>query len=115
MKTEFYFDRRKYSCAIAEVQGVNELRIRNPEGSILAVQQGKTVGLIGKTRKDAKIVSVMEPRLYNLIKAATTAINLTKIDRYLREKELLLREKTGKLPSSISNWPFCKPKAIASP
>jgi single-stranded-DNA-specific exonuclease len=55
---------------------LKELRIRNPEGKVLAIQQGHRIGLLGITREDAKEVDVTKPPFYPLIKAAMQALDL---------------------------------------
>jgi single-stranded-DNA-specific exonuclease len=73
-KAEFYFNQRRYTCSLW--QSLNELRIRNPEGKVLAVQKGQAMGLLGTKREEAKTVDVRQPPYYQLIKAATQALNL---------------------------------------
>ncbi len=51
MKTEFYYNKRKYACCIVKTNSLTELRIRNEEGEVLAVEQGKKIGLQGKKGK----------------------------------------------------------------
>ncbi|HEY9607408.1 MAG TPA: single-stranded-DNA-specific exonuclease RecJ [Allocoleopsis sp.] len=79
-KAEFYFNERRYLCSLVETrQGasvLNELRIKNPEGKVLAVQKGQRIGLLGVNREEAKEVDVTQPRYYQLIKAATRALEL---------------------------------------
>ncbi|MGB3512376.1 MAG: DHH family phosphoesterase [Microcoleaceae cyanobacterium] len=75
-KAEFSYSSRPYTCSISQVGDVQELRIRNSRGEVLAIQQGKKIGLLGKSRKDAKQVDVSESRFYHLIKAAMNALEL---------------------------------------
>lgn len=74
-KAEFYYNERRYTCSLSEA--LNELRIRNSEGKVLAIQKGQRIGLLGLTREDAKEVDVTQPPYYQLIKAATRALKLT--------------------------------------
>ncbi len=74
-KAEFYYNQRRYTCSLCE--SLNELRIRNPEGKVLAIQKGQRTGLLGLKREDAKPVDVTQPPYYQLIKAATRALELT--------------------------------------
>jgi single-stranded-DNA-specific exonuclease len=53
---------------------LNELRIRNPEGKVLAIQKGQRTGLLGVKREEAQKVDVTQPHYYQLIKAATRAL-----------------------------------------
>lgn len=92
MKTEFYFDKRRYTCGLYQVESVQELRIRNIEGLVLAVKQGQKSGLLGKRREDAKQVDVSQPRYYNLIKAALNALELEKKERLIRDKNEIISE-----------------------
>jgi single-stranded-DNA-specific exonuclease len=71
-KAEFYHNERRYTCSLYE--SLNELRIRNPEGKVLAIQKGQRIGLLGAKREDAKEVDVTQPHYYQLIKAATRAL-----------------------------------------
>ncbi|NEO03755.1 MAG: single-stranded-DNA-specific exonuclease RecJ, partial [Moorea sp. SIO3I7] len=74
-KAEFYYNKRRYTCSLWE--SLNELRIRNPEGKVLAIQKGQRIGLLGTKREDAKEVNVTKPPYYPLIKAATRALGLS--------------------------------------
>ena len=74
-KAEFYHNERRYTCSLSET--LNELRIRNSEGKVLAIQKGQRIGLLGLSREDAKEVDVTQPHYYQLIKAATGALKLT--------------------------------------
>ncbi len=74
-KAEFYYNQRRYTCSLLEP--LNELRIRNSEGKVLAIQKGKRIGLLGFKREDAQEVDVTQPNYYQLIKAATQALELT--------------------------------------
>ncbi|AFZ16364.1 single-stranded-DNA-specific exonuclease RecJ [Allocoleopsis franciscana] len=74
-KAEFYHNERRYTCSLSEA--LNELKIRNSEGKVLAIQKGQRIGLLGLTREDAKEVDVTQPHYYQLIKAATRALELS--------------------------------------
>ena len=73
-RAEFYHNKRRYTCTLSESS--NELRIRNSEGKVLAIQKGQRIGLLGVKREDAKEVDVTQPHYYQLIKAATRALAL---------------------------------------
>jgi single-stranded-DNA-specific exonuclease len=73
-KAEFYHNQRRYVCSLS--QSLNELRIKNPEGKVLAVQKGQQIGLLGVKKEEAKEVDVTQPHYYQLIKAATRALQL---------------------------------------
>lgn len=75
--TEFYYSDRFYVCSIDKFGDTQELRIRNSRGEVLAIQQGKRIGLLGKSRDNAKEVDVSLPHFFNLIRAAMNALNLT--------------------------------------
>ena len=75
--TEFYYSDRFYVCSIYKFGDTQELRIRNSRGEVLAIQQGKRIGLLGKSRDNAKEVDVSQPHFFNLIRAAMNALNLT--------------------------------------
>jgi single-stranded-DNA-specific exonuclease len=69
-KAVFTHNGRIYVCS----QSLQELRIRNDRGDVLAVHQGDRQGLIGKSRNEAKSVNVTQPPYFQLIKAALQAI-----------------------------------------
>ncbi|MDP8963608.1 MAG: single-stranded-DNA-specific exonuclease RecJ [Cyanobacteriota bacterium] len=81
-KAEFYHNQRRYTCSLVETchgtSAQSELRIRNPEGKVLAIQKGQRIGLLGTKREEAKEVDVTEPKYYQLIKAATRALAVIK-------------------------------------
>ena len=72
-KAQFTYKGRFYSCSLWE--SLNELRIRNPQGKVLAVSKGKTVALLGTTRDNAQEVNVgRSSPYYSIIKAALAAL-----------------------------------------
>ncbi|MDY6803365.1 MAG: single-stranded-DNA-specific exonuclease RecJ [Cyanobacteriota bacterium] len=71
---EFVYSDRPYTCTMSDWGEVKELKIRNAEGKVLAVRQGEKIGLLGKSRLDAKEVNVSEPFFFNLIKTALAAL-----------------------------------------
>lgn len=71
-KAEFEYKKRYYTCSLDH--SLNELRIKNPEGKVLAIQKGQKIGLLGLRREDASEVDVTQPHYYDLIKAATRAL-----------------------------------------
>jgi len=74
-QTEFEHNQRHYTCSLSE--SLNELKIRNPEGKVLAILQGQKTGLLGTTREASREVDVTQPPYYQLIKAAMRALNLS--------------------------------------
>jgi len=93
MKAEFYYNKRKYVCGIFKTESSKELRIRNERGEVLAIEQGKRIGFQGKKRENSKEVDVSQPYLYNLIKAAVNALELTEKNQLLIEKDQIINEK----------------------
>lgn len=73
-KAEFYHNNRRYTCSLWE--SLNELRIKNPEGKVLAIQKGQKTGLLGVNREDAQEVDVTKPAYFQLIKAAIRALEI---------------------------------------
>ena len=69
-KEVFTYSGRIYVCS----KTTKELRIRNDRGDVLAVSQGSRIGLVGKSRNEAKEVNVTKPPYFQLIKAALRAI-----------------------------------------
>lgn len=70
--TTFTHSNRQYQCSFA--QAGQELRIKNDQNQVLAVQQGQRVGLLGQSRATATPVDVTKPHFYSLIKAAIAAL-----------------------------------------
>jgi len=73
-KAVFTYSGRIYVCS----KTVQELRIRNDRGNVLAVSQGERTGLLGKSRDEAKEVNVTKEPYFQLIKAALKAIKENK-------------------------------------
>ncbi|UNU24326.1 hypothetical protein [Microcoleus vaginatus] len=86
MKAEFYFDCHKYICSLVQVDFVKELKIKNHQGFVLAVKQGEKMGLLGKSRHNAKQVDVSKPHFYNVIKAAMSALELETKNEVILER-----------------------------
>ncbi|MEG4065778.1 hypothetical protein QUA42_00235 [Microcoleus sp. Pol11C2] len=90
MKAEFYFDCHKYICSLVQVEFVKELKIKNHQGFVLAVKQGEKIGLLGKSRHNAKQVDVSKPHFYNVIKAAMSALELETKNEVILERNRTL-------------------------
>jgi len=86
MKAEFYFDCHKYICSLVQVDFVKELKIKNHQGFVLAVKQGEKIGLLGKSRHNAKQVDVSKSHFYNVIKAAMSALELENRNEVILER-----------------------------
>jgi hypothetical protein len=87
-KVDFYYNKRKYSCSIAQLGSAKELRIKNPEGKVLAIQAGQQRGLLGKRREDAQEVDVSQPHYFNLIRAALNALEIADKDQLLKKRAI---------------------------
>jgi single-stranded-DNA-specific exonuclease len=96
-QVEFYYSKRKYSCIISRTGDFKELRIKNSEGQILAVQPRQRIGLLGKRREEAKEVDVSLPHYFNLIRAALNALELSEKSQLIQEKDQLLIEKNRQI------------------
>lgn len=72
-KAFFNYDGRIYTCSLKP--SLQELRIRNARGKVLAINKGDRVGLLGMSRNDAKEVDVTQAPYFQLIKAALKALN----------------------------------------
>ncbi|MEG4117398.1 hypothetical protein QUA43_07980 [Microcoleus sp. N9_B4] len=92
MKAEFYFDCHKYICSLVQVDFVKELKIKNHQGFVLAVKQGEKIGLLGKSRHNAKQVDVSKPHFYNVIKAAMNALELETKNEVILERNRTLAD-----------------------
>lgn len=73
-KTNFEFQNRQYSCGIYSNGSTQELRIKNPDGKVLAVPPTGTFGLLGTNRQDAKEVDISQPPYTNIIETAIQAL-----------------------------------------
>ncbi|MFP4009842.1 MAG: hypothetical protein ACLFV6_17860, partial [Spirulinaceae cyanobacterium] len=62
---------RPYQCHLVE----NELRIKNPQGKVLAVTKGQRTGLLGTSRDNAQTVDVTQSPYYEIIKTAIASLN----------------------------------------
>ncbi|AFZ11083.1 exonuclease RecJ [Crinalium epipsammum PCC 9333] len=71
---EFDYNQRQYSCSLSE--SLQEIRIQNPEGKILAVQKGQKTGILAKTPEHTSEVDITKPPYYSLIKAAMSALKI---------------------------------------
>ncbi|MBE9122667.1 hypothetical protein IQ269_18140 [Tychonema sp. LEGE 07199] len=86
MKAEFYYDCHRYICSLVQVDFVKELKIKNHQGFVLAVKQGEKIGLLGKSRHNAKQIDVSKPHFYNVIKAAMSALELETRNEVILER-----------------------------
>ncbi|MEG3895113.1 MULTISPECIES: single-stranded-DNA-specific exonuclease RecJ [unclassified Microcoleus] len=75
-KVEFDYCDRAYSCSLSPAGSIEELRIRNSQGQVLAVAPGQNIGLLGNSRKDAREVDVSLPFFENLIQTAKHALGI---------------------------------------
>ncbi|WP_013323156.1 single-stranded-DNA-specific exonuclease RecJ [Gloeothece verrucosa] len=75
-KAVFEINGRSYACSFWE--SLNELRIRNEQGKVLAVNKGQRIGLLGTRRDNAQKIDVTQPHYYQLIKAAMAALQIEK-------------------------------------
>jgi len=96
-QVEFYYSKRKYSCIISRIGESKELRIKNAEGQVLAVQPRQRIGLLGKRREEAKEVDVSLPHYFNLIRAALSALEISDKSQLIQEKDQLLTEKNRQI------------------
>ncbi len=77
---EFWQGDRHYHCALIQTSSRPELHIKNGEGALLVVQQGKKMGTLDKSGQNAlldkpQLVNVCQPPFYDLVKAAVRALN----------------------------------------
>lgn len=78
LKAEFDYKQRRYTCGFFQKDTLPELRIKNSEGTVLAIESGNTLGLLGNKREDATQVDLSQPYFYNLIQAALSALEIAK-------------------------------------
>ncbi|MBL1175334.1 single-stranded-DNA-specific exonuclease RecJ [Pantanalinema sp. GBBB05] len=74
VQTEFSYNDRRYCGSLLQFPQGRELRIRNAQGHLLAVQQGRKMGTLTTSAADSKSVDVSQPHYYHLIKAALAAL-----------------------------------------
>jgi len=75
LRTTFEYKQRQYICGIYQNNSVPELRIKNPEGKILLMYPGRTIGLLGTSREEAIEVDVSQPQYDSIIQAALQALS----------------------------------------
>ncbi|MDZ7957512.1 MAG: DHH family phosphoesterase [Aulosira sp. DedQUE10] len=76
LRTTFEYKQRHYTCGIFQQGSLPELRIKNPEGKVLVMQPGQTIGLLGNSREDAQEVDVCQPQYDGIIQAAIQALSV---------------------------------------
>ncbi|BAZ48317.1 single-stranded-DNA-specific exonuclease RecJ [Nostoc sp. NIES-4103] len=75
LRTNFQYNQRQYTCGIYQNACLPELRIKNPEGKVLVMHPGRTIGLLGTHREDAIEVDVSQPQYDSIIQAAMQALS----------------------------------------
>ncbi|MEH2420144.1 MAG: DHH family phosphoesterase [Nostoc sp.] len=74
--TTFEYNKRKYTCGFYKNGIETELRIKNSEGKVLAMQPGHIIGLLGTNRQNAKEIDISQPQYDNIIQAALQALSV---------------------------------------
>ncbi|MBD2728234.1 DHH family phosphoesterase [Nostoc sp. FACHB-892] len=74
--TTFEYNQRKYTCGFYKNGIEAELRIKNSEGKVLAIQPGHIIGLLGNNRQNAKEVDISQPQYDSIIQAALKALRV---------------------------------------
>ncbi|MEH2041785.1 single-stranded-DNA-specific exonuclease RecJ [Nostoc sp.] len=74
--TTFEYNQRQYTCGFYKNGIEAELRIRNSEGKVLAMQPRQMIGLLGTNRQNAKEVDISQPQYDNIIQAALQALSV---------------------------------------
>ncbi|MBN3887703.1 MAG: DHH family phosphoesterase [Nostoc sp. JL31] len=74
--TTFEYNQRQYTCGFYKNGIEAELRIKNSEGKVLAMQPGHIIGLLGTNRQNAKEVDLSQPQYDNIIQAALQALSV---------------------------------------
>ncbi len=77
-RTDFVHGDRCYACRLVAIDPGKELRIRNPEGKVLIVQQGQRIGHLTHPATEPMEVDVCQPPYFALIKAALDALGIDK-------------------------------------
>ncbi|MBD0266442.1 MAG: single-stranded-DNA-specific exonuclease RecJ, partial [Tolypothrix sp. Co-bin9] len=66
----------QYTCGFYKNGIEAELRIKNSEGKVLAMQPGHIIGLLGTNRQNAKEVDISRPQYDSIIQAALQALSV---------------------------------------
>ncbi|WP_118168210.1 single-stranded-DNA-specific exonuclease RecJ [Nostoc sphaeroides] len=74
--TTFEYNQRQYTCGFYKNGIEAELRIKNSEGKVLAMQPGHIIGLLGINRQNAKEVDISQPQYDSIIQAALQALSV---------------------------------------
>ncbi|MEH1909717.1 single-stranded-DNA-specific exonuclease RecJ [Nostoc sp.] len=74
--TTFEYNQRHYTCGFYKNGIEAELRIKNSEGKVLAMQPGHIIGLLGTNRQNAKEVDISQQQYDNIIQAALQALSV---------------------------------------
>ena len=74
--TTFEYNQKHYTCGFYKNGIEAELRIKNPEGKVLAMQPGHIIGLLGTNRQNAKEIDISQPQYDNIIQAALQALSV---------------------------------------
>ncbi len=74
--TSFEYNQRHYTCGFYKNGIEAELRIKNSEGKVLAMQPGHIIGLLGTNRQNAKEIDISQPQYNNIIQAALQALSV---------------------------------------
>jgi len=77
-RTDFVHGDRCYACRLVAIAQGKELRIRNPDGKVLIVQQGQRIGQLTHSSAQTIEVDVCQPHYFALIKAALDALGIEK-------------------------------------
>ncbi|MBP5971949.1 DHH family phosphoesterase [Brasilonema sp. CT11] len=76
LRTTFEYNQRHYTCGIYKNGSVPELRIGNPDGKILAVPLGHSIGLLGSSRQESVEVDVSQPQYNQILQTALQALSV---------------------------------------
>ncbi|RCJ41266.1 single-stranded-DNA-specific exonuclease RecJ [Nostoc minutum NIES-26] len=76
LRTTFQYKQRHYSCGIYQKDFLPELRIKNPEGKVLVMHPGRTIGLLGTHREEAIEVDITQSQYDSIIQAALQALSV---------------------------------------
>lgn len=74
-KAKFTYKERSFNCSFWT--SLNELRIRNDRGEVLALTPGAKTALLGKTRDTAKELDLSNPYLSGLVRVAIDVLGIS--------------------------------------
>lgn len=96
-RTEFYYSKRRYTCATYQQPEGRELSIQNADGDRITVQLATRQGMLHTPTGESRPVDLADPFYFNLVRAGLSALELHQKTQLLLEKDELLSEKDSQI------------------